>query len=51
MMMIIIIRYVNTCLQVTNGYYELVPESVLNVNGTTIMWHVPVITGRKIVAN
>ena len=30
-------------LQVTDKYYEYIPERVINVNGTTIMWDVPVI--------
>ena len=38
-------------LQVTDRYYELVPENVINVDGTTIMWDVPVITGRTILTN
>ena len=31
-------------LQVTDMYYENVPEWIINVKGTTIMWYVPVIT-------
>jgi hypothetical protein len=51
MIIIIIIMYVNTGLQVTDRSYELVPENVINANGTTIMWDVPVITGRTKLAN
>jgi len=32
-------------------YYTHVLESVINVNSTTIMWDVPVIKGRTILAN
>ena len=38
-------------LQVTDRYYEHMPERLINVNGTTIMWDVPVITDRTILAN
>jgi len=38
-------------LLVTDRYYEHIPERVLNVNGATIMWDVPVITDSTIVAN
>jgi len=38
-------------LQVTDKYYEHIPEWVINVKGTTIMWDVPVITDRTILAN
>jgi hypothetical protein len=31
-------------LHVTEKYYEHIPERVINVNGTTIMWDAPVIT-------
>jgi hypothetical protein len=31
-------------LQVTNSYYEHIPERVINISGTTIMWDAPVIT-------
>jgi len=31
-------------LQVTENYYEYIPERVINVNSTTIMWDIPVIT-------
>ena len=31
-------------LQFTDKYYEHIPERVINVNGKTIMWDVPVIT-------
>jgi hypothetical protein len=33
-------------LQVTEGYYEHVSEKAINVNGTTIMCDVPVVTDR-----
>jgi hypothetical protein len=32
-------------------YYEHIPESVINVNGTTIMWDVPVITDQAVLVN
>jgi hypothetical protein len=32
-------------------YYGHIPERVLNVNGITIMWGVPVITVSSVVAN
>jgi len=35
-------------LQVTDMYYEPIPEGVVNVDGTTVMWDVPVITDRTI---
>ena len=35
-------------LQVTDMYYERIPEEVFNVNGTTVMWGVPIITDRTI---
>jgi hypothetical protein len=38
-------------LQVTDKYYEHIPERVINVNGTASMWYVPVITDRMILAN
>ena len=31
-------------------YYEHIFERVKNVNGTTVMWDLPVVTGRKILA-
>jgi hypothetical protein len=31
-------------LQVTDNYYEHVPETVININSTTIMWAVLLIT-------
>ena len=34
-------------LQVTDNYYEHVPEMVVNVDGTTIVCDVPVIRDRK----
>jgi hypothetical protein len=41
----------HTEIQITDKYYEHVPESVINANGTTIMWDVPVIKNRTILAN
>jgi len=38
-------------LQVTDRCYEHIPERVINVNSTTIMWDVPVTTDRTILAN
>jgi hypothetical protein len=40
-------------LQVTDTrmYCEHVPERVINVKGTTIMWDVPVITDGSVLAN
>jgi len=38
-------------LQVTDRYCAHVPERILNVTGTTIIWDVPAITDRKIQAN
>ena len=38
-------------LLVTDKYYEQTPERVINVNGTTIMWDVPVITDWTMLAN
>ena len=38
-------------LQVTDKYCEHIPERVINVNGTTVMWDVPVVTDRTILAN
>ena len=35
---------------VTDNYYEHIPETAINVNGTTIMWDIPVFTDRKILA-
>jgi hypothetical protein len=37
-------------LQVTDNCYEHIPEEV-NVNGTTIIWGVPVIIDRTVLAN
>jgi len=31
-------------LQVTDRYYEHIPARAININGSTIMWGVPVIT-------
>jgi hypothetical protein len=36
--------------RVTDNYYEHIPETVINVNGTTIMWDVPVFIDRTILA-
>jgi len=38
-------------LQVTDKYYKHIPERVITVNGTTIMWNVLVITDGTILAN
>jgi len=38
-------------LQVTDKYYKHIPERVITVNGTTIMWDVLVITDGTILAN
>jgi hypothetical protein len=38
-------------LRVADRYYGHIPEMVLNANGATIMWDVPVITDSTIVAN
>ena len=38
-------------IQITDKYYKHIPGSVINANGTTIMWDVPVITDWKILAN
>jgi len=38
-------------LQVTDKYYEHIPERVINVNSTTLMWIEPVIIDRTILAN
>jgi len=38
-------------IQITDKYYEHIPESVINANGTPIMWDVPVIKDRTILAN
>ena len=38
-------------LQVTDKYYQHIPERVINVNGTAAMWYVPVITDLTIIAN
>jgi len=35
-------------LQVTERHCEHVPERVINVNSTTIVWHVPVIAVRTV---
>jgi len=36
--------------RVTDKYYECIPEKVINVNSTTIVWN-PVITAQTILAN
>jgi hypothetical protein len=38
-------------LQLTEKYYEHIPERVINVSGTAIMRGIPVITDRTILAN
>jgi len=38
-------------LQVTDRYCELIPNRVMNINGTTGMWDIPVITDRTVPAN
>jgi len=38
-------------LQVTAQYCEHIPEGVKSVNGTTIMWYVPVIRNQTILVN
>jgi hypothetical protein len=40
-----------TVLQVTDRYCELIPDKVINANGITGMWDVPVITDRTVPAN
>jgi hypothetical protein len=38
-------------IQITDKYFKHIPESFVNAIGTTIMWDVPVITDRTILAN
>ena len=38
-------------LHVTDRYHGHIPERVINVSGTAIMWNVPAVTDRKILAN
>lgn len=38
-------------IQVTDKYYEHIPERAINASGTTDGWDVPVITYRTILAN
>jgi len=38
-------------LQCTDNYCEHIPERVVNVYGTTVMWDVPVVTDQTILAN
>ena len=38
-------------LQVTDRYYERISERVIDVNGTIIVWDVPVITDRTILVS
>jgi hypothetical protein len=38
-------------LQVTDKYYEHMPERVINVNGITIIWDILIITDQTILAN
>jgi hypothetical protein len=44
-------QYVNVGIQDTNNYCEHIPEGVINVNGTTIMWNIPVVTGQTMLAH
>ena len=37
--------------QVTDKYYENIPERFINVKGATIMWDVPALTDGTIIAN
>ena len=37
--------------QVTDKYYEHIPEKVIYIKGTTIMWDIPIITDWTIQAN
>ncbi|XP_030745272.1 uncharacterized protein LOC115874305 [Sitophilus oryzae] len=37
--------------QVQDKYYEHIPEKVLNINDTVVLWDVPIITDRTILAN
>jgi len=37
-------------LRATYNYYEHIPETAINVNGTTIMWDIPVFADRTIPA-
>jgi hypothetical protein len=39
------------CLQGTDRYYEHIPEKFINVNGTTVMEDIPVVTERTVLAN
>jgi len=41
----------HTGLQATDKYCEHIPERVINVNGTPIVWDVPVITDQTVLAN
>jgi len=38
-------------LQVTEKYHKHIPARVVNVNGTTIMWDVMIITGQTVLVN
>ena len=35
----------------TDKFYEHIPERFINVNGTTMMWDIPFITERTVLAN
>jgi hypothetical protein len=43
--------YQHMGLQVTDKYYEHIPEMDINIHSTTIMWDVPVTTDRTLLAN
>ena len=45
MMMILII-----IIKVTDRYYEHIPETVINVSGTTGVWDVPITTDQTVLA-
>ena len=36
--------------RISYNYYEHVPETAINVNGTTFMWDIPVFTDRTVLA-
>ena len=37
-------------LKVTDRYYEHIPETVINVSGTTGVWDVPITTDQTVLA-
>ena len=43
--------YKHRRLQVTDKYYQFIPESVINVNSTTTMWGILVVTVQTVLAN